>query len=87
MMPSAETGANGGDGLGGGLDNLATATLSESAIFGNRAKGCGANSGGLPGEAHGGGVNNDILNNPLAAISIDALTWIFGDWPDDRYGW
>jgi hypothetical protein len=73
----------GGDGLGGGLYNMGTATLSESAITGNKAKGGAADSGGLPGEAHGGGVYNDLG----ATLLIDALTWICGNGPDDRYDW
>ena len=73
-------GVNGGDGLGGGLYNLGTATVVNSLIKRNKAKGGSAGSGGLAGKALGGGVYN------AGSISIDALTVIYGNSPDNRYG-
>jgi hypothetical protein len=49
-------GASGGDGLGGGLFNLGTATLIKSTITGNTAKGGSAGAGGPAGNALDGGV-------------------------------
>ena len=75
-MEPAATGGNGGVALGGGLFNTGTATLTETTITGNKAKGGAAGSGGLPGLGVGGGVYN------AGTISIDALDLIFGNEAD-----
>ncbi len=72
--------ANGGDALGGGFLNLGDATLTECIIVGNAAIGGTAGSGGLAGSDLGGGVYN------AGSVSIDALTAIYGNSPDNRYG-
>jgi hypothetical protein len=53
--------------------------LINSTIKRNKAKG-GSASGGLSGNALSGGVYN------ARSIAIDALTVIFGNAPDNRYG-
>ena len=78
------TGANGGPGWGGGFFNAGTATVIQSRITGNEVEGGTAGSGGLPGPALGGGVYNAVELG--ATISIDALTVIFGNKPDDCFG-
>jgi hypothetical protein len=78
------TNGNGGDGLGGGLFNLGTATVIQSIIVGNAAVGGSAGSGGQAGSGLGGGVFNYFFTG--ATISIDTLTGIFGNKPDDRFG-
>jgi CSLREA domain-containing protein len=62
-------GGNGGDGLGGGLYNAGTANLIDSIIAFNHASG---------GDAHGGGIFK-----AGGTLTIDALTEIFGNHPDD----
>jgi hypothetical protein len=57
----------------GGLYNLGTATLSNSTITRNKAK------GGQAGNALGGVYST-------GSIAIDALTVISGNTPDNRYG-
>jgi hypothetical protein len=71
-------GANGGNGFGGGLynDGTSTLTISDSTISANVAEGGAAGSGGTVGLGKGGGVYN------TGAISIDALTAIFGNKAD-----
>jgi hypothetical protein len=71
---------NGRDGLGGELYNLGTASLTKSFVNRNRAKGGSAGAGGLDGVALSGGVDD------AGGISIDALTVICGNTPDNRYG-
>ena len=80
-------GSGGGVALGGGLFNgnapgkIGTAILAETTFTGNKAEGGAAGSGGSPGVGVGGGVYNG------GEISIDALTLIFGNAPDDWFGW
>jgi hypothetical protein len=70
----------GGDGLIGGLYRLGTATLIKSTVTRNKVKWGAADAGTLAGSALGGGVYN------AGGISIDALTVISGNAPDNRYG-
>jgi hypothetical protein len=81
---SGSNGGAGGDGLGGGLYNGGKATVTESTITRNKAEGGDASSGGTAGTAEGGGVYNNLAQG--ADISIDALTAIFANLPDDRFG-
>jgi CSLREA domain-containing protein len=75
-------GANGGNGLGGGLYNQATASLTESLVAFNEAEGgaAGSGAGTTAGTGSGGGIFN------TGSLSIDALTEIFGNLPNDRVG-
>jgi CSLREA domain-containing protein len=70
-------GGNGGDGLGGGLYNAGTANLIHSIIAFNHAASGEAGFGGMDGTGDGGGIFN------AGALSIDALTVIFGNHPND----
>jgi hypothetical protein len=73
-----------GVGLGGGLFNLGTASLTKSTIAGNKARGGSAGAGGLAGNGLGGGVYNGA--DAGATISIDPLTFVPGNTSDNRYG-
>jgi hypothetical protein len=84
------TGGTGGTGLGGGLYNGGDASrgggasLNKSAIAFNMAKGGAAGSGGSAGIGEGGGVYNNLAQG--ADISIDLLTVIFANQPDNCFG-
>ena len=66
--------------LGGGLDNIGNAYVTKCLIASNAATGGTAGAGGQAGDALGGGICNS------GTIQIDALTFIFGNSPDDRFG-
>jgi hypothetical protein len=76
------TGANGGNGLGGGLYNAGPATLDDSIIAFNAALGGAAGLGGKAGTGEGGG-GYDAAGG---TISLVGMTAIFGNKPDDRFG-
>jgi hypothetical protein len=81
---SGSNGGDGGDGLGGGLYNGGKATVTESTISRNKAEGGDAGSGGSVGTGEGGGVYNNLAEG--ADISIDLLTAIFANLPDNCFG-
>jgi hypothetical protein len=79
------TGVHGGNGQGGGLFNfVGTVSIAQCIITDNLAEGGAGGAGGMAGTAHGGGVYNDKVDG--GTISIDALTVIFGNTPDDCFG-